>query len=89
MRTRVEFPGIKNSQKIRVIINGFGMYMCVKDIRNICTGTHRAAINSAMCSLSADIVAGKKISGFGSNIVVYDAHMTPTRHDVQVDLVSE
>lgn len=89
MRTKIAFPGIKNSQKIRVMVAGVGFYTRIKDITNICTSTHRAAVESALLSLSSAIVTGRQISGFGSTIVVYDHKMSPTRVDVQVDLVDE
>ena len=89
MRKRAIYPGFKNSQKIRIMIDGFGMYMRISDISNICTGKHRSAVESAMCTLSSRIVAGHKINGFGSGIVVYDDKMQPTRIDTQVDLISE
>lgn len=89
MRTKTMFPGIKNSQKIRIMLDGFGMYMRVCDIPNICTGKHRAAVESAMCTLASSIVAGQKITGFGSGITVYNDKMQPTRIDTQIDLVTE
>ena len=89
MRTKVMYPGLTNSQKIRVMVDGFGMYMRVKDIQNICTMTHRAAIDSAVLELASSLVRGDKITGFASGITVYDSKLVPTRVDVQVDLVTE
>ena len=89
MRTRTLYPGFKNSQKIRIMIDGFGMYMRVCDIPNICTSKHRAAVESAMCTLSSSIVAGQKITGFSCGITVYNDKCEPTRVDTSVDLVSE
>ena len=92
MRTKALYPGIKNSQKIRIMIDGFGIYTTVANIPNICTTTHRTAIESAMLSLASSlphIVTGKKITGLGSGITVYNGKMESVRHDVQVDLVSE
>ena len=89
MRTKVMYPGLTNSQKIRVMIDGFGMYMRVKDIQNICTMTHRAAIDSAVLKLASSQVHGDKITSFGSSITVYDSKLVPTRVDVQVDLITE
>ena len=89
MRTKVMYPGLTNSQKIRVMVDGFGMYMRVKDIQNICTANHRAAIDSALLSLASSLVCGNKITGFASGITVYDSKLVPTRVDVQVDLITE
>lgn len=88
MRTRTLFSGVKNSQKIRVIVDGFGMYMKVADIQNICTITHRSAIESAMTTLASCIEKGQKITGFGSGITVYGDKMESVRIDVQIDLVN-
>jgi len=88
MRTKVMFPGVKNSQKIRVLVDGFGMYMRVQDVDSICTGKHRAAIYSALTTLGSSIAAGNKITGFASGVSVYDDKMQDTRVDVQVDLVN-
>lgn len=89
MRTKVLFPGVKNSQKIRVMVDGFGMYMKVSDISNICTLTHRSAIESAMTTLASCLEKGQRISGFGSGISVYDGKMESVRVDVQIDMVKE
>jgi hypothetical protein len=88
VRTKVMFPGVKNSQKIRVLVDGFGMYMRVCELPNICTSNHRAAIESAMISLSSSIAAGNQITGFASGVMVYDDKMQNTRVDVQIDLVN-
>jgi len=87
MRTKTLFPGLKNSQRIRVIVGGFGMYMTVADTTDICTGIHNTAVWSALNTLSKDIQDGKKISGFGTNVTVYDGKMNATQIDVQIDLV--
>lgn len=89
MRTKTMFPGIKNSQKIRVMLDGFGMYMRVCDIPNICTGKHRAAVESAMLTIASSFATGRGISGFSSGITVYDDKMQSTRIDTQIDLVTE
>ena len=44
MRTKQMYESFKNSQKIRIMVNGFGMYMQIKDIPNICTTIHRVAV---------------------------------------------
>lgn len=88
MRTKILYPGIKNSQKIRIMVDGFGFYTTVKDITNICTMTHRAAVESAMTTLASCIAKGQKITGFGSGVTVYNDKMQPTRVDTQIDLVN-
>jgi hypothetical protein len=86
MRTKTLFPGLKNSQRIRVMVAGFGMYMTVADTTDICTSNHNAAVFSALTTLSRDIQNGKKISGFGTNVTVYDSKMNASQIDVQIDL---
>jgi hypothetical protein len=86
MRTKVLYAGVKNSQKIRVMVDGFGMYMRVQDIDNICTRSHRNAVTCAMASLAKDLFNGKKVSGFGSGVTVYNDKMESVRVDVQIDL---
>lgn len=90
MRTKILYPGVKNSQKIRIMVDGFGFYTTVKDITNICTMTHRAAVESAMTTLASRIAKGKKITSFGcSGLTVYNDKMQPTRVDTQIDLVGK
>lgn len=89
MRTKVMYPGLSNNQKIRIMVDGFGMYMRVKDIQNICTMTQRTAVDSALLTLASSLVRGNKITGFASGIKVYNDKLVPTRVDVQIDLISE
>ena len=68
MRTKVMFPGIKNSQKIRVIVDSVGFYTTVAEIPQICTTKHFVAVESALKSLSKGITEGQEITGFGTNV---------------------
>jgi ABC-type thiamine transport system substrate-binding protein len=55
MRTTTLFKTIKNSQKIRVIMNGVGIYTTVKDMRNtFATTNHGLAAESVLFCLSED-----------------------------------
>jgi hypothetical protein len=87
MKTKILYPGVKNSQTIRIMVNGFGFYTTVKDISNICTTTHRAAVESAMTILASCITKGQKVSGFGSGVAVYNEKLERTTIDTQIDLV--
>ena len=89
MRTKTIFPGLSNNQKIRIMVDGFGMYMRVKDIDNICTTKHRSAVNAAVFALGANIKSGQKITGFGTGLTVYNEKLESVRVDVQVDLVTD
>ena len=86
MRTKVMFPGVKNSQKIRVIVDGVGFYTRVCEIPNICTTKHMVAVESALVSLSESIKKGDNITGYGSHVeVILDGASTMV--PVQVDIV--
>jgi hypothetical protein len=54
MRKQQIIPGMNNSQKIRFIVNGFGMYCRVSDIENFATSSHRVAVISALQHLQCD-----------------------------------
>ena len=82
MRTKQVVAGLKNTQKIRVMVDGFGMYMQVKDVENICTTNQRTAVLTALQYTSA-----QKITGFGKRFTVYNGKMESVSVDVQVDLV--
>ena len=83
MRTKTLYKGLKNSQKIRIMINGFGFYTKVGDIDNICTAVHRNAIRCVLMSLANKKAQGEKITGFGTNVI---ANCYPEYIDVQIDL---
>lgn len=53
MRTKQLYPGIKNSQKIRVILNGVGIYTTVAETQGIfATTNHREAVNLALTEIA-------------------------------------
>ena len=60
MRTKQIIYGLKNTQKIRVIIDGVGLYIQIKDSNNLFSKvTQRAAVCDALIRLSAlRVVAG-------------------------------
>ena len=83
MRTKQLIQGLNNTQKIRFMINGFGMYCQVQDVVNICTTDYRAPVWMALDRLGNENFVAKyqgkpPISGYGARICGYD---------VQVDLV--
>ena len=89
MRTKQVIAGLNNSQKIRIMVDGFGMYMQVKNLDSICTSTHRWAVDSALVRLVSAIKKDSLTTGFGSRINVYNNKMESVSVDVQVDLVTE
>jgi len=80
MRTKQVVAGLKNTQKIRVMVDGFGMYMQVKDVENICTTSQRSAVYTAL-----QLISAQKITGFGKRFTVYNGKMESVSVDVQVD----
>jgi hypothetical protein len=53
MRTKTLIDGLKNSQKIRVIVDGFGIYTTVSGVSSVfATYTHSQAANDALMRLS-------------------------------------
>lgn len=85
MRSKRIVTGLNNNQKIRFVVNGFAMFCQVKDIQNISTTAHRAAVWSALEHLGttnwlADRTFRDKITGYGTTV---------NGIDVQVDLCDE
>jgi hypothetical protein len=89
MRTKQVIAGLNNNQKIRIMVDGFGMYMQVKNLDSICTSTHRWAVDSALVRLVSAMKKDSLTTGFGSRINVYNSKMESVSVDVQVDLVKE
>ena len=85
MRIQRRVAGLNNSQKIRVIVDGVGLYTTVGDTDKICTTKHRAAVHVALMNLVDDRRKfGKQRVGFGFN---YDFRGQTV--SVQVDLINE
>lgn len=86
MRTKVMFPGIKNSQRIRVIVDSVGFYTTVAETASICTTKHYVAVEQALVSLAKGIAEGKNITGFGTTVSYKPADAEVCQVSVQVDL---
>mgnify|MGYP003335708342 CR=1 FL=1 len=83
MRTPAVVKGMKNSQKIRVIINGVGFYTTVRDTEDrFMQSQHRVAVQ-----MTLDKMAKEKNSGLAQTIRFYDNQMKQISIDVQVDLM--
>ena len=77
MRTKQLYPGIKNSQKIRVMLNGIGIYTTVAETEHLfATTDHYYAVGSAL----------ERISHECGDITGY-AYRTVSGIDVQVDFL--
>lgn len=77
MRTKRIYANIKNSQKIRVILNGVGIYTTVSETEYLFGNRdHYLAVGRALEEISNEC---GDIMGF--------AYRTPSGIDVQVDLL--
>ena len=83
MRTKSVIQGFKNSQKIRVIIDGVGIYMTVGETTSrFATTVHYQAVETILHLMARD-----KITGMGHRVGVYDGKMNRVDVDVQVDIL--
>jgi len=83
MRRQAVVKGFKNSQKIRVILNGVGIYMTVGDIENtFATSAHYTVVHHTL-----ELMRRDTCGGIGHTMTVYDHKMQQERIAVQVDLM--
>jgi hypothetical protein len=82
MRTKAIIPGLKNSQKIRVIVDGVGFVTTVEGMTEMCFTEQRAAVWNAL-----EVIAREKIEGFGGQTRAYDYKMIAKIIDFQVNLL--
>jgi hypothetical protein len=75
-------PGLKNSQKIRVILNNTGFYTTVAGADQLVFETQRIAVMQALRTMVSD-----GITGYGGTTKVYDSRMEWERISFQVDLM--
>jgi hypothetical protein len=88
MRKSQVIKGFNNSQKIRVIVEGVGIYMTVGEIvTRFATTPHYQAVEQTLHLMALHLKAGEKCGGIGHRIRVYDYNMNPHSVDVQVDLL--
>jgi len=74
--------GLKNSQKIRVIVNGVGFYTTVEGMTQMCFTEQKVAVWQAL-----ERIAAEKIQGFASSTTFYNEKLERERVDFQVNLV--
>ena len=83
MRKAAVIKGLKNSQKIRAIVNGVGFYMTVGEIENrFAMSTHYTVVAHTLA-----LMAKEKCGGIGHTVRVYDGKMNQVPVEVQVDLM--
>ena len=79
MRTKRQFKGLDNGQKVRVIIDGVGIYTKIREIDGLfATNTHGEAVREALAHQSGLFVE----NGSTGHVADYSGHA------VQVDLIS-
>jgi hypothetical protein len=85
MRVKQIVPGLKNSQRIRVILNGIGFVTTVQDANNMPFTSQNTAVNVALHRI---VDATKtKSTGIGTRVAVYDHKMARHDFDIQIDLI--
>jgi len=85
MRMKQIVSGMKNSQRIRVIMNNVGFVTTVQDANNMPFSSQNTAVNVALHRL---VDATKtKATGIGTRVVVYDHKMARHEYDIQIDLI--
>ena len=82
MRRKQIIPGLKNSQRIRVIVNGVGFYTTVQGVTEMVFSEQRVIVYNAL-----ELIGREKIQGYGGQNRVYDSKMNVVTFDVQVNLV--
>jgi hypothetical protein len=88
MRTKRLIPYFNNSQKIRVFVDGIGLYMTVGQVETMfATTNHRVATWTALETLGVDRLKDPKINGIGTSVRIYDNALQSKLMHVQVDLL--
>jgi hypothetical protein len=83
MRQPTVIKGLKNSQKIRVIVGGVGIYMTVGQTDAVfATTKHRQAVHHTL-----HLMVQQKCGGMSHTVTMYDSRLNRDTVDVQVDLL--
>jgi hypothetical protein len=89
MRKQRLIAGLNNSQKIRFIVDGVGMYCCIADVENFATYSAQQAVITALQNLQAQrelafTMCRQQPTGWGTNSI-----FAGRQHNVQVDLLKD
>jgi hypothetical protein len=89
MRTKTLIQGFKNSQKIRVMIDGFGIYTTVGGVGAVfATHSHRQAAFDGLFRLSSDrYYAQRKGDPLPTMVSMTTMNTSQVSKQVQVDLL--
>ena len=83
MRRATVIKGLKNSQKIRIIVDGVGLYTTVGDTDSIfSTTSHRQAVQHTL-----HLMVEQKCGGFAHTVTMYDNKLNRSSVVCQVDLL--
>jgi hypothetical protein len=82
MKRKQIIQGLKNSQKIRVIVNGVGFYTTVQGATEMPFDEQRVAVWNAL-----EVIGREKIQGYGGQSRVYDYKMIAKIVDFQISLL--
>jgi hypothetical protein len=90
MRTKTLFQGFKNSQKLRVIVDGMGIYMTISEIyEKFATTPHRIAVLLTIEKLAGERETARALHGWAgvpsglSHRITVDSR----EFDVQIDVM--
>ena len=89
MRKQRLIEGMNNSQKIRFIVDGVGMYCRVADVENFATYSAQQAVITALQNLQVQrelalTMCKAQPTGWGTNSI-----FAGKQHNVQVDLLKD
>lgn len=90
MRTKTLIHGFKNSQKIRVMIDGLGLYMTVGEIADrFATTPHRAAVWLTAGRLAGERETGRAKHGWSGvpDSIARTVNVHGRDFDVQIDVL--
>jgi hypothetical protein len=93
MRTKTLIPGLKNSQKIRAMLNGVGIYMTVGEIAGkFATSAHCIAVWTVTEKLVSDRRIARELgwllpTGLATRLDSNSPGYRGTEIDVQIDLL--
>jgi hypothetical protein len=90
MRTKTLIHGFKNSQKIRVMIDGLGLYMTVVEIADrFATAPHRAAVWLTAEKLAVERETGRVKHGWSGvpSSISHRVNVHDRDFDVQIDVL--
>jgi len=84
MRRPTLIKGLKNSQKLRVILDGVGFYMTVAETeKRFAMASHYGIVYSVL----QELAASDECQGIAKTVYAYDYKMKKVPVQVQVDLM--